>query len=464
MRSGAAVTSAAPDPTGAALQPSPTTLGSPPRTRLQARDVVVTACRELHPGDVGQEVANPAAARGRRGCGPGRPDDRGGPVGRVDLDAPPRESTREPAGPAPHVQHRPAAPRQLPQQPVVVVVVVEWHRRILDLEDAMCFDRDARPPLPPVAGAAAEQGDLVLTAADGNRLAAYFARAADPTGAGIVIMPDVRGLHAFYKELAQRFAEAGVDAVAIDYFGRTAGTGPRGHDFDYPTHVRQTTVEGVTADTGAGVAHLRSPQGGGARAVFTVGFCFGGGRSWWPATTTPRRCRSSRTSTAGSPPRACLTTCTSTRVPPTRSSTAPSSSTRTPRRTPGAGCSTSSPVTPPRGGDGSGRSLPRRAASGLLGRCAFAGVSLVVAVKRWWSAGRGGRAHGRRRAHGPLHARRDTRMLPGDQLTRRWRPRRVKRSRPRRPMMSTAAAHRGVSPVSHRSRDDGKGRWVAPAL
>jgi carboxymethylenebutenolidase len=152
--------------------------------------------------------------------------------------------------------------------------------RILDLEDAMCFDRDARPPLPPVAGAAAEQGDLVLTAADGNRLAAYFAHAADPTGAGIVIMPDVRGLHAFYKELAQRFAEAGVDAVAIDYFGRTAGTGPRGHDFDYPTHVRQTTVEGVTADTGAGVAHLRSPQGGGARAVFTVGFCFGGGRSW----------------------------------------------------------------------------------------------------------------------------------------------------------------------------------------
>jgi len=123
---------------------------------------------------------------------------------------------------------------------------------LLDLEDAMCFDRNARPPLPPVAGAAAEQGDLLLTAADGNRLAAYFARAADPTGAGIVIMPDVRGLHAFYKELAQRFAEAGVDAVAIDYFGRTAGTGPRGHDFDYPNHVRQTTVEGVTA---AGLPH-----------------------------------------------------------------------------------------------------------------------------------------------------------------------------------------------------------------
>jgi len=152
--------------------------------------------------------------------------------------------------------------------------------RILDLEGPMCFDRDARPPLPPIAGAAAEQGDLVLTAADGNRLAAYFARAADPTGAGIVILPDVRGLHAFYKELAQRFAEAGVDAVAIDYFGRTAGIGSRDDGFDYPTHVRQTSLEGVTADTAAGVARLRSPQGGAVRAVFTVGFCFGGGHSW----------------------------------------------------------------------------------------------------------------------------------------------------------------------------------------
>ena len=144
----------------------------------------------------------------------------------------------------------------------------------------MCYDDGARPPLPPIAGAAAEHGDLVLTAADGNRLGAYAARAAEPTGAGIVVMPDVRGLHRFYKELAQRFAEAGVDAVAIDYFGRTAGVGSREDGFDYQPHVRKTTPDGVTTDVAAGVAHLRSAQGGAARAVFTVGFCFGGGNSW----------------------------------------------------------------------------------------------------------------------------------------------------------------------------------------
>jgi carboxymethylenebutenolidase len=144
----------------------------------------------------------------------------------------------------------------------------------------MCYSDDARPPLPPIGGAAADQGDIHLTAGDGNRLMAYFARAAEPTGAGMVVMPDVRGLHHFYKELAQRFAEAGIDAVAIDYFGRTAGDGPRDEDFDFRTHAQQTTPDGVAADVGAAVEFLRSGQMGDVRSVFTVGFCFGGAHSW----------------------------------------------------------------------------------------------------------------------------------------------------------------------------------------
>jgi len=144
----------------------------------------------------------------------------------------------------------------------------------------MCYSDDARPPLPPVGGAAAEQGDLHLTAADGNRMMAHFARAGEPTGAGMVILPDVRGLHSFYKELAQRFAEAGIDAVAIDYFGRTAGDGGRDEEWDFRTHVQQTTPEGIAADTRAAVEFMRSGQMGDVRAVFTVGFCFGGANSW----------------------------------------------------------------------------------------------------------------------------------------------------------------------------------------
>src|SRR5258705_9381883 len=122
----------------------------------------------------------------------------------------------------------------------------------------MCYSDDARPPLPPISGAAADHGDMVLTSADGTKFMAYFARASKPTGAGMVVMPDVRGLHRFYKELAQRFAEAGIDAVAIDYFGRTAGMGNRDESFDYKPHAGQTTQENIDSDVAAGVENLKS--------------------------------------------------------------------------------------------------------------------------------------------------------------------------------------------------------------
>jgi carboxymethylenebutenolidase len=151
----------------------------------------------------------------------------------------------------------------------------------------MCYGDDARPPLPPVSGAAADHGDLVLTAADGTQFAAYFARASEPTGAGMVVMPDVRGLHEFFKDLARRFAEAGIDSVAIDYFARTAGMGDRSDTFEYMPHVQQTTAEGIAADTAAAIEYLRSKDGGAVKSVFTVGFCFGGSNSWNQSALNP---------------------------------------------------------------------------------------------------------------------------------------------------------------------------------
>jgi carboxymethylenebutenolidase len=94
----------------------------------------------------------------------------------------------------------------------------------------------------------------------------------------MVILPDVRGLHTFYKELALRFAEAGLHTVAFDYFGRTAGLTGRDEDFSFREHVEQTQPDQIAADTGAAVAWLRQQAGVGS--VFTVGFCFGGSNSW----------------------------------------------------------------------------------------------------------------------------------------------------------------------------------------
>ena len=145
----------------------------------------------------------------------------------------------------------------------------------------MCHDTDSNPPVEPLAGGVSGQSDLILTADDGSQFAAFGVTSARPKGPGVVILPDVRGLYHFYEELALRFAEHGFDAVAIDYFGRTAGVAKRDDDFPYIEHVPLTTLEGVTADTAAAVAHLR--EGDPGRAVFTLGFCFGGSNSWHQA-------------------------------------------------------------------------------------------------------------------------------------------------------------------------------------
>lgn len=144
----------------------------------------------------------------------------------------------------------------------------------------MCFDFDARPPAPPedlvlapiAGGAGAEL--LELASADGTHFSAAVADSTTSKGGGVVIFPDVRGLYPFYSELAERFAEAGYPAIAIDYFGRTAGLGPRDEHFEYRPHVEQLKVAQVLQDAAAAIEALRERTGAGA--VATVGFCLGG--------------------------------------------------------------------------------------------------------------------------------------------------------------------------------------------
>jgi carboxymethylenebutenolidase len=144
----------------------------------------------------------------------------------------------------------------------------------------VCFDLDSAPPIRVVSGAAVSHDDLVLEASDGNRLAAFLARPEEPAETGVVILPDVRGLYRFYEELALRFAERGYEALAFDFFGRTAGAEKRGEDFDRQPHVQAVTPEQIQLDVRAAVDHLRAL---GVPKVFTVGFCMGGRHSWLAA-------------------------------------------------------------------------------------------------------------------------------------------------------------------------------------
>ena len=146
----------------------------------------------------------------------------------------------------------------------------------------MCHDTDSRPPAPPRSGDVVERGTLTLTSTDGTEVAAAYAAPAGEARVGVVLLPDIRGLHAYYVALAERFAQAGLPALAVDWFGRTAGqpeTGTRGQDFDWQTHIPQVTAAGVDADVTAAIAYLRErtrPD----LSVLAVGFCFGGSHSW----------------------------------------------------------------------------------------------------------------------------------------------------------------------------------------
>jgi len=150
----------------------------------------------------------------------------------------------------------------------------------------MCFDLDSRPPITAIAG-----GALDGIAADADRrrsqpLSRPSARARGPERGGRRDPADVRGLHPYYEELALRFAENAIDALAIDWFGRTAGPEPRDEGFEYMPHVMQTTWGGISADITAAVEELSVPDGDrpAPTAVFTLGFCMGGRMSFLAAT------------------------------------------------------------------------------------------------------------------------------------------------------------------------------------
>jgi carboxymethylenebutenolidase len=140
----------------------------------------------------------------------------------------------------------------------------------------MCFDPDALPPDPARSGMLHGSERATLTADDGNVFAATIARTSVESPAGIVVIPDVRGLHPYYEKLAGHAADAGVHAIAIDPYGRSAGAEHREDDFDYAPHRRAMRDEGIRADVRAASDALRSA---GATRVVSMGFCLGGRNS-----------------------------------------------------------------------------------------------------------------------------------------------------------------------------------------
>lgn len=146
----------------------------------------------------------------------------------------------------------------------------------------MCFDDDAHPPIPVLADSHVTARAVHIPSDDEVAIMAYSAEPEHHSNAQVVILPDVRGLHSYYKELADRFAESGFRALAIDYFARTAPDENRSEGFEYMAHVEAMTPESFERDLLAAVRWLR--QSGPSVATFTLGFCYGGSLSFWSGT------------------------------------------------------------------------------------------------------------------------------------------------------------------------------------
>ena len=141
----------------------------------------------------------------------------------------------------------------------------------------MCFASDQHPPLPPRSSDVGDHGPTVLTSADGTRFAAYDAVPVTRRGASLVLLPDIRGLHPYYCDLATAFAQAGIDTVAIDPYARTAGATDRGNDFHFRPHAQALDRSSVLADVRAARDRLAERSDD---PVFTLGFCKFGAESW----------------------------------------------------------------------------------------------------------------------------------------------------------------------------------------
>jgi carboxymethylenebutenolidase len=142
----------------------------------------------------------------------------------------------------------------------------------------VCFAPGSLPPAPPGGAVPIRSTRVAVGAGIGRHVAA----AAGPSPAAAIVLPDGRGLHPYYERLAEQLAGAGVDTVAIDLYGRTAGTGERGADFPSREHSARLRWAQVQDDLAAAADLLRGPAP--HRPVITVGFCLGGRVSLLAAT------------------------------------------------------------------------------------------------------------------------------------------------------------------------------------
>lgn len=129
----------------------------------------------------------------------------------------------------------------------------------------------------PGASVALVAGEAITFAGSRGTLQGFFAPAADPGGA-ILVIHENRGLTDHIRSVATRFAADRFAALAIDLLSEEGGTAALGDPANVPAALAAASDERFVADMRSGIDELERRVSGARLAI--TGFCFGGGMVW----------------------------------------------------------------------------------------------------------------------------------------------------------------------------------------
>jgi carboxymethylenebutenolidase len=132
-------------------------------------------------------------------------------------------------------------------------------------------------------------GEVRYAAADDSdvEIGGYLAVPGDGLPrAGLVLIPDVRGLHEHYRDVARRFAARGFVTLAVDLYSRE-GT-PDLPDMDAVFRWMAALPDArVLSDIAAAARYLGAHEGVAGRRLGVTGFCMGGQYAFMAACSVP---------------------------------------------------------------------------------------------------------------------------------------------------------------------------------
>jgi carboxymethylenebutenolidase len=132
-----------------------------------------------------------------------------------------------------------------------------------------------------ISSAAVQSSWQLLAGPDDLPLRCWWSRpAGQRPRAAVLVLPEVFGLNAWVRGVADRLAAEGFAALAVPVFARTAPDLELGYDeqglLEGRRHRDAVTADQLLADLGCVIGWLESQPGLEGRPVGCVGFCFGG--------------------------------------------------------------------------------------------------------------------------------------------------------------------------------------------